>query len=185
MAVRQADRLASLVDGLLNVSRIATGSFRLELDVFDVVGLVHEVVQRFDAEAERSGSAVAVQVPDSVIGRWDRSRVDQALTNLLSNAIKYGAGSPIHVVLADHGEHVSISVRDQGIGIAPEDRERVLGRFERAVSSSHYGGLGLGLYITNEIARAHGGTIAIESQPGLGATFILTLPRQNPSENVS
>jgi PAS domain S-box-containing protein len=185
MAVRQADRLASLIDGLLNVSRIATGSFRLELEAFDLVGLVHEVVQRFDEEAERTGSAVSVLVPDTALGRWDRSRVDQALTNLLSNALKYGAGSPIDIVLRDHGERVSIAVRDEGIGIAPEDRERVLGRFERAVSSSHYGGLGLGLYIANEIARAHGGSIVIDSQPGKGATFTLTLPRQQFVRGVS
>jgi PAS domain S-box-containing protein len=185
MAVRQADRLASLIDGLLNVSRLATGSFRLELEAFDLVGLVHEVAQRFDEEAERTGSAVSVQVPHAVLGRWDRSRVDQALTNLLSNALKYGAGSPIDIVLADHAERVSITVRDQGIGIAPEDRERVLGRFERAVSSSHYGGLGLGLYIANEIARAHGGSIVIDSQPGKGATFTLTLPRQKLPGEVS
>jgi PAS domain S-box-containing protein len=185
MAVRQADRLASLIDGLLNVSRIATGSFRLELEAFDLVGLVHEVAQRFDEEAERIGAAISVQVPDAVLGRWDRSRVDQALTNLLSNALKYGAGSPIDIVVADHGDRVSITVRDQGIGIAPEDRQRVLGRFERAVSSSHYGGLGLGLYIANEIARAHGGSIAIDSRPGEGATFTLTLPRQKLPGEVS
>ena len=180
MAVRQADRLASLIHGLLNVSRIATGSFRLEPEAFDLVALVHEVAQRFDEEAERVGSAVMVRVPDAVLGRWDRSRVDQALTNLLSNALKYGAGSPIDIALLDYGDRISIVVRDEGIGIAPEDRERVFGRFERAVSSSHYGGLGLGLYIANEIALAHGGAIMIESQPGKGATFTLTLPRQVP-----
>lgn len=180
MAVRQADRLASLIDGLLNVSRIKSGNFRLELEAFDLVGLVHEVVQRFDEEAERVGSSVSVQVPETALGRWDRSRIDQALTNLLSNALKYGAGRPIDVVLVNHGERVLMTVRDEGIGIAPEDRERVLGRFERAVSSSHYGGLGLGLYITNEIVRAHGGSIHIESKPGHGATFSVWLPRQGP-----
>jgi PAS domain S-box-containing protein len=186
MAVRQADRLASLIDGLLNVSRLKSGSFRLERELFDLVGLVHEVVQRFDDEAERVGSPVSVQVPETALGRWDRSRIDQALTNLLSNALKYGARRPIDVILVDHGERVQITVRDEGIGIAPEDRERVLGRFERAVSSSHYGGLGLGLYIVNEIVRAHGGSIQIESQPGQGATFSLLLPRQGPGrERVS
>jgi PAS domain S-box-containing protein len=186
MAVRQADRLASLIDGLLNVSRIKSGNFRLELEAFDLVGLVHEVVQRFDEEAERVGSPISVQVPETALGRWDRSRLDQALTNLLSNALKYGARRPIDVILLDHGERVQITVRDEGIGIAPEDRERVLGRFERAVPSSHYGGLGLGLYIVNEIARAHGGSIHIESKPGHGATFSLSLPRHEPGrERVS
>jgi PAS domain S-box-containing protein len=178
MALRQADRLASLIDGLLNVSRIANGRFRLDLEAFDMVGLMHEVAQRFDDEAERVGSVVSVNVPHAVLGRWDRSRVDQALANLLSNALKYGAGRPIDITLVDEGERVLVAVRDQGIGIAPEDRSRVLGRFERAVSSSHYGGLGLGLYIANEIACAHGGSIDIDSELGQGATFTLSLPRQ-------
>jgi PAS domain S-box-containing protein len=182
MAVRQADRLESLIDGLLNVSRIANGSFLLELEPFDMVGLVHEVAQRFDEEAERVGSPIEVQLPDTVLGRWDRSRLDQALTNLLSNALKYGAGRPICITVTDSRSDVQIAVRDEGIGIAAEDRERVLGRFERAVSSSHYGGLGLGLYIANEIVRAHGGSIDIESEPGRGATFTLTLPRQPPGK---
>jgi PAS domain S-box-containing protein len=185
MAVRQADRLGSLIDGLLNVTRIANGNFRLEPEAFDLVGLVHEVVQRFDEEAERIGSAISVQVPNNVLGWWDRSRLDQALTNLLSNALKYGAGRPIDVVLIDAGESVEISVSDQGIGIAPEDRERVLRRFERAVPSSHYGGLGLGLYIVDEIARAHGGSIHIDSQPGRGAKLTLTLPRGAAKKGLS
>jgi PAS domain S-box-containing protein len=182
MAVRQADRLASLIDGLLNVSRIANGNFRLELEPFDMVGLVHEVAQRFDEEAERVGSAISVQVPVTALGRWDRSRLDQALSNLFSNALKYGAGGPIDVSLTDLGSQVRLAVRDHGIGIAAEDRQRVLGRFERAVSSSHYGGLGLGLYIANEIVRAHGGAIEIESEPGHGATFTLSLPRREPTK---
>jgi PAS domain S-box-containing protein len=183
MAVRQADRLGSLIDGLLNVSRIVSGNFRLELEPFDLVGLVHEVVQRFDEEAERTGSSISVDVPDTLPGRWDRSRLDQALTNLLSNALKYGARRPIDVIVVGALEVVKLSVRDQGIGIAPEDRERVLGRFERAVSSSHYGGLGLGLYIANEIVQAHGGSINIDSQPAQGATFTITLPRSQPGKD--
>jgi PAS domain S-box-containing protein len=182
MAVRQADRLESLIDGLLNVSRIANGSFLLEPEPFDMVGLVHEVAQRFDEESERVGSPIEVQLPDTVLGRWDRSRLDQALTNLLSNALKYGAGRPIGIAVTDNGREVQIAVRDEGIGIAAQDRERVLGRFERAVSSSHYGGLGLGLYIANEIVRAHGGAISIDSEPGQGATFTLSLPRQAPGK---
>ena len=107
------------------------------------------------------------------------------MTNLLSNALKYGAGRPIDVSLAELDEQVKIRVRDEGIGIAPEDRERVLGRFERAVSSSHYGGLGLGLYIANEIVRAHGGSIDIESEPGRGATFTISLPRHRADKDLT
>jgi len=183
MAIRQAERLAFLIDGLLNVSRLVSGNFQLQPEAFDLVGLVHEVVQRFDEEAERIGSLISVDVPVTLPGRWDRSRLDQALTNLLSNALKYGAGRPIDVSLKDAGQNVLLAVRDQGIGLASEDRQRVLGRFERAVSSSHYGGLGLGLYITHEIVQAHGGGIDIQSEPGRGATFTITLPRTTIREN--
>ncbi len=136
------------------------------------------MVERVYEGSELIGSVLSVDVPEAMPGLWDRSRVDQALTNLLSNALKYGAGRPIAVAVTDGDGSVKVSVRDQGIGIAPEDRERVFGRFERAVSSSHYGGLGLGLYIANEIVQAHGGAIEVESVPGFGATFTITLPRR-------
>jgi signal transduction histidine kinase len=104
-------------------------------------------------------------------------RIDQALTNLLSNAIKYGAGKPIEVTLAGDSVHWSLVVRDSGVGIAPQDLTRIFGRFERAAAASHYGGLGLGLYIANQIVIAHGGDIQAASAPDQGTTFTLRLPR--------
>ena len=105
-------------------------------------------------------------------------RLEQVVVNLLSNAIKYGAGKPISVTVALAGPAARIIVRDRGIGIGAEDQARIFERFERAVSLN-YGGLGLGLYITREIVRAHGGTIRVESEPGAGAAFIVELPREN------
>jgi len=98
------------------------------------------------------------------------------VTNLLSNAIKFGAGKPIEIAVGAECGTARLAVRDHGIGIAPEQRDRIFGRFERAVSERHYGGLGLGLYISSRIVADHGGSIRCESQPGAGSTFIVELP---------
>jgi signal transduction histidine kinase len=102
--------------------------------------------------------------------------LEQILTNLLSNALKYGVGRPLEIHVESSGGWARWCLRDHGIGIAREDLERIFGRFERAVSARKYGGLGLGLFISREIARAHGGEIRVESRPGAGALFIVELP---------
>jgi two-component system OmpR family sensor kinase len=179
-ALRQTDRLTTLVEGLLNVSRLATGAPMLDLAEFDLVGLVEEVADRFAELAQHAGSSIALDLPGPVRGRWDRVRVDHALTNLLSNALKYGPGQPVEISVVDGPELVEVIVRDEGIGIAPEDLGRIFGRFERAVSSRHYGGMGLGLYIASKMITAHGGTIDVHSQLGEGATLAVHLPRHTP-----
>ena len=98
------------------------------------------------------------------------------MTNLLSNAIKFGAGKPIEIAVGAERGTARLAVRDHGIGIASDQRDRIFGRFERAVSERHYGGLGLGLYISRRIVEDHGGSIRCESQPGAGSTFIVELP---------
>ncbi len=103
-------------------------------------------------------------------------RLEQVLENLLSNAVKYGAGSPVELRVHADGNHARLSVRDGGIGIATEHLGRIFGRFERAVSERHYGGLGLGLFITRQVLELLGGSIDVHSQLGKGATFECTLP---------
>lgn len=107
-------------------------------------------------------------------------RIEQVLANLLSNAIKYGGGRPIEVGLRQVGRKVEISVTDHGIGISAEDQRRVFDRFERAVSLRHYGGFGLGLWITRQIVEGHGGTISVHSTLGEGSTFTVCLPLEPP-----
>ncbi len=109
-------------------------------------------------------------------GDVDRSRIDRVVTNLLSNAIKFGPGQPIEVLVSAERGVARLAVRDHGIGIDPAQRAWIFGRFERAVSERHYGGLGLGLYISRRIVEDHGGSIRCESLPGAGATFTVELP---------
>jgi signal transduction histidine kinase len=116
-----------------------------------------------------------------VVGGWDRSRVEQILNNILSNALKYGAGKPVTVEVAGDAERALVHVRDEGIGISPSDRARIFARFERAVPTAHYGGLGLGLYLANQMVSAHGGRLHVESSEGAGATFTVELPLSVPA----
>ncbi len=176
-AHRQALRLANLVEELLDVSRITTGRLPLDTDDMDLVQLAGEVVDRFQRDAHRHGCDLRFETEhDGVIGRWDRTRLDQVLSNLLANAVKYGAGKPVTVSVSEDDGVARIVVRDEGIGIAPQDIARIFGRFERAVSTRHYGGLGLGLFIAQQFVEAHGGQIHVSSLPSSGSEFIVVLP---------
>ncbi|WNG55585.1 PAS domain-containing protein [Archangium gephyra] len=176
MARRQLWKLSTLLNALFDVSRIAQGKLALEPENTDLGEVLGEVAAWFAPEAARMGSKLRVEGEAHVPGRWDRLRLEQVVTNLLSNAIRYGAGRPIHVRAEAEGHLARLVVRDEGIGISPEAQERIFGKFERAVSERHYGGLGLGLYITRSIVEAMGGTIRVDSRPGLGSTFTVELP---------
>jgi PAS domain S-box-containing protein len=174
----QADRLHRLIDELLDVSRIAAGRLELHVEAVDLAQIVCDVGARFTEEAARVGSTLNVSAPVAVVGRWDRSRLDQVLTNLVSNAIKYGDCKPIDISLRTENDRAVVTIRDRGLGIAPHDHERIFGRFERAASSRHFGGIGLGLWIVKQIIDALGGTVAVESKPDQGSTFTVDLPLQ-------
>jgi signal transduction histidine kinase len=170
------ERLSFLVESLLDVSRIATGRMQLNLERFDLAEAARSIADRLKEQAQRTGSTLALSRVDSAVGRWDRLRIEQVLVNLLSNAIKYGGGKPIEVNVSREGARAQIQVVDHGIGISGSDLQRIFGRFERAVPIRHYGGLGLGLYITQQIVAAHEGTVTVTSTPGDGATFTVSLP---------
>ncbi|MCP3139063.1 PAS domain-containing sensor histidine kinase [Pyxidicoccus xibeiensis] len=180
VANRQVRKLADLIEDLLDVSRLSVGKLLVEPEPVDLTALTREVLVRYGPQAAQAGCLIDVEAPGPIEGRWDRRRLDQAVTNLVTNAMKYGAGKPIHVrVGVDEGLAV-LRVRDEGIGIAPEHQHRIFERFMRAVSERNYGGLGLGLFITQQIVEAHGGSIDVQSQPGQGAAFILRLPLAPP-----
>jgi PAS domain S-box-containing protein len=180
---RQVDRLIALVDSLLDVTRLQSGRLELHREQLDLVALAKEVLGRFSEESERAGSSISLHAEEETIGLWDGLRIEQVLVNLLANALKYGCSRPIEVHVSCAGELATVRVVDHGIGIESGQLERIFGRFERAVSARAYGGLGLGLYIVEQIVQAHEGAVRAESEPGGGATFVVELPRKpaNPA----
>lgn len=172
----QLGRLDALISALLDVSRIASGRLHLEIGDTDAAAVLRDVVSRLEAHAARAGSTITVDAPTSLPMRSDAMRLEQIAVNLLENAVKYGAGKPIELHLAASDASVTLRVVDHGIGIAEADQARVFERFERAVSARNYGGLGLGLFIVRTLCEALGGSIAVESAPGVETTFRVVLP---------
>lgn len=176
-AGQQTDRLAKLINDLLDVTRIRAGRLEVHLEAVDLTEIVRGVVSRLSDQFARAGCTIRLYANAPCLVVADRSRLDQIVTNLLSNAIKYGPHAPIDVRVEPDPATARLIVRDHGIGIAPEQQVRIFERFERAVSAEHYGGLGLGLYIVRQIVMALGGTITVESDVGAGACFTVTLQR--------
>jgi signal transduction histidine kinase/CheY-like chemotaxis protein len=177
---RQCTRLERLVDHLLDVSRISAQTMKLELEAMDLVETVREIVEQTRDEAGSCGPEIRFAVTEPVWGSWDRLRVEQVVSHLLSNAMKYGAGEPIDVSVVEEPGVVRLLVKDRGGGIPAGQQERIFGRFERAASTRNAGGLGLGLWIVNQIAAAHGGVVRVDSKPNAGATFSFELPKPPP-----
>jgi PAS domain S-box-containing protein len=173
---KQTDRLERLIEQLLDVSRAAAGLSELSYESFDLSAMARDVQGRLAEDAAAARAPITVRAEAEVVGHWDRVKLEQAVTNLVTNAIKYGRGRPIEVEVLARPTVAIISVRDHGIGLAPEQHQRVFERFERAVSSREFGGLGLGLYITRRIVEAHGGSVTVRSDRGQGATFTIELP---------
>jgi signal transduction histidine kinase len=178
----QCLRLHALIDDLLDVTRVAR-RIELEREAVAMDELVRGVLARFRTQLAEAGCTLDTRLVP-VQGEWDRSRLEQVVTNLLSNAVKYGRGTRIEVAVEDHGDAAAVSVRDHGIGIPKEMRERIFDRFTRAVKNREFKGLGLGLYIVKHIVDAHGGQIAVQSDPGQGSCFVVTLPK-SPKTAVS
>ena len=175
---RASDRLTQLVDTLLDVSRIATGKFSLNPERLNLSQVATEVVERMTEAAAAASCEIRADLAPQVAGIWDRVRIEQVITNLLGNAIKYAAGSPVELhVFSDDGDAV-IEVRDRGPGL-PDEKDNLFARFERGASMRNYGGLGLGLYIVQQIAEAHGGSVAAANAPEGGARFSVRLPRKD------
>lgn len=177
-ATRSTDRLAALVEVLLDVSKLSTGPVELHLEELVLQDVAQSTVDRVAEAALHAGCALElVDESDGPLrGWWDRLRLEQMLLNLVGNGLKYATGSPIRVVLRRVGADAELTVEDEGPGISTEHAERIFDRFERAASVRNYGGLGLGLYVTRQLAEAHGGTIQVQSAPGQGAAFTIRLP---------
>ncbi len=176
----QVLRLVGLIDDLLDVTRLGTKRFRLDVAPTDLASVIRDVAERHHAELVAAGCSLRLELA-SAPGVWDQARLEQVFTNLLTNAMKYARGAPIEVRLEADAARARLVVRDHGPGIPPDYRERVFRAFERGPRGGGVSGHGLGLFIVREIVRAHGGEILLESAEGGGTAFTIELPRSPPA----
>jgi two-component system, NtrC family, sensor histidine kinase KinB len=185
LAARQdADRILTMINDLLDLTRIEQGRVRLDLEPVAGSDLVDEAVTRFQPQAQARGvtlSARGDRTNPSVL--VDRDRIEHVFDNLIVNAIQHTSrGGTVQVRVTDHGASTRFEVEDDGEGIPSEHLSRLFEKFYRIPTSRHSGGAGLGLAIVREIITAHGGEIGVASEPGKGTRFTFTLPATQPSD---
>jgi signal transduction histidine kinase len=175
-ADKQIERMTHLINDLLDATGIRMGQLELRSDEIDLAEMVKEEVALFLSDPAFADIRIRVHAPQPIYGVWDRSRIAQIFKSLLSNAARYGLRKPVDVTVWGDRTQGRISVRDQGIGISEEDQVRIFHQFERCVEYQKFGGFGLGLYVSRQIALAHGGQIEVKSREGEGSVFTLQLP---------
>ena len=173
----QIDKLTKLIEDLINVTRVEAGKLQLYETTFELLPLVEEVIE--EMQRTTTQHTILIEGTTNSTIRGDRNRLGQVLTNLLSNAIKYSPrADTILVRIASANEQVTVSVQDFGLGIPLEKQEQIFQRFYRADEKDleTIPGMGLGLYISAEMMKRHGGSIGFESTPGQGSTFFFSIP---------
>ncbi len=168
--------LTTLLEDLLDVTRIRVGRIKLNFEKIDLNSVIQETIATIQETAPMRGYPVLFRSEEVVIAHLDRIRVSQIVSNLLSNAMKYGDSQPIEVTLSADSVHARIQVRDHGIGISQEMHSKIFERFQRAVRSDQFTGLGLGLYVCKQLTEALGGRIHVESEPRKGSLFVVEFP---------
>ncbi|CDF95608.1 MULTISPECIES: hybrid sensor histidine kinase/response regulator [unclassified Pseudomonas] len=175
---RQIKSLIRLIEDMLDVSRIRTGKLSIRPTRFNLSALVENLLRNFQPQILDAECTLNYTAEPSVEGLWDEFRIEQVVSNLLTNALRYGGKSPIDVRVYKAPEHACIEVQDRGIGISEENQKRIFQQFERVTSKAVAAGLGLGLFISEQIVAAHGGIITVNSRINEGALFRVCLPLQ-------
>jgi signal transduction histidine kinase len=173
---RQIQSLIRLIEDMLDVSRIRTGKLSIRPHAFDLTEMVGNLIESFAAQIASAEASITFSADTPVIGVWDEFRLEQVVANLLTNALRYGARKPVNVRVYAEGGQARIEVRDQGIGISAENQKRIFQQFERVAASHATHGLGLGLFISEQIVAAHDGKIEVQSEEGQGSLFRVCLP---------
>jgi len=177
---RQIEAMMRLIDDMMDVTRIRSNALSIRPMEVELQALLARVVDNLSNQAAAAGSAITLEAGQPVTALWDEFRIEQVVINLLTNALRYGEGKPVEVRLRLLPEGACISVRDHGRGISAPDQQRIFEQFSRVASDDGTGGLGLGLFITRQLVEAHGGSISVQSQPGEGSVFTVTLPLTPP-----
>lgn len=164
----QSTRLIKIIDDMLDISRIRTGQLVMTKTKFNLSEVVEELLP----------AQISSEIESNIFINGDRERIIQAISVILNNAARYGRGLPIRVRLVQRKTKIIFSVQDQGYGISPEDQKRIFQRFQRAVPASEVSGIGLGLFIANEIVESHNGKIIVKSEIGQGSTFKVNFKRE-------
>jgi signal transduction histidine kinase len=174
--------MTALIEELLDLTRLETiGNLSLNRDQTDLVQVAKGVLRAYENSAPDHELALDTRL-ESLTGRWDEARLERAISNLVGNAVKYSPeGRRVMVGISRESvageDRAVVSVSDQGIGIAPDDLERIFDRFQRGSNvPDSLAGSGVGLAYVREIVLQHGGTISVHSRPGEGSTFTIRLP---------
>jgi PAS domain S-box-containing protein len=171
----QVDRLIKLISDLLDTTKIAEGRLVLQPVKFNLNELIEECMKAFQPTATKH--RFIFQRGETEMITADRERIGQVLTNLISNAVKYSPeGGEVTITSERIKSGVKVSVQDTGIGIPEEMQAKIFKRFSRLGDVHQFQGIGLGLYISADIIRRHGGSISVKSEPGKGSTFYFILP---------
>jgi two-component system phosphate regulon sensor histidine kinase PhoR len=181
---KESSRLQLLIDRLLDWGRMESGRRVYKLSEHEVAPIIEEAIAAFEPTRERRLVELDIAIPEGLPTVWcDRAALVDAIVNLLSNAYKYG-GSPRHIIVAAEANEraVVVSVKDNGSGIAKHEHRRIFEKFYRVddLLAREQEGSRLGLAIVQHVMRAHRGKVEVDSAPGHGSTFTLTLPREAP-----
>jgi two-component system sensor histidine kinase VicK len=173
----QINKMSALINGFLNLSRLESGKIYLNNIDFNIDELVREIIE--ESALVVSSHQIELLPGDAITVNADRDKIGQVITNLISNAVKYSPrGKVVELSCKRVDNVVQISVRDEGMGIRPQDKDKLFERFYRVESThtEHISGFGIGLYLSSEIVQRHGGKIWLESEKGVGSTFFFSLP---------
>jgi signal transduction histidine kinase len=174
---RQIQAMIRLIDDMLDVSRMHSGLLSIRPAATELAGLLRRLTDDLARQAGDAGTSITLHASQAVSGWWDEFRIEQVIVNLLTNAIRYGDGKPVEVRMNADSREVRVEVIDQGAGIPEDMLPRIFEPYERGSSNAAPAGLGLGLYISRQLAEAHSGTLTVRSKPGEGSSIMLTLPR--------
>lgn len=176
---RQVDRIIKVIEDMIDVTRIQSGIFTLELSKVNLNSLVENVLDHFSVQLKASQCRVNVNMTTNIEGQWDRTRLLQVIINIIDNVIKYAPGSNLNISANQDQNNTYFTIHDSGPGIPKEKQRLIFNRFERLGVDTNVSGLGLGLYICKKVIDALGGTIVLESDMNKGTTFQIKLPNDS------